>query len=104
MPWISGNDNIIKKCCKAHLNISIYKMRYISAIPLPLQLMNIFPRERRQSDTAEKGAFCLCCIQPLYLQGYQEHTYSEHPINFSFEAIATANINFQILHSHVHIF
>ena len=30
--------------------------------------------------------------------------FSEHPTNFQFEAIATTNINFQILHCQVHCF
>ena len=30
--------------------------------------------------------------------------FSEHPMNFQFEAITTTNINFQILHCQVHSF
>lgn len=40
---------------------------------LRIQLKASFHEKEEQSDATEKGAFCLC-IQPLYLQGYQEHT------------------------------
>ena len=30
--------------------------------------------------------------------------FSENPMNFQFEMVATANINFQLLHSQVHSF
>ena len=41
---------------------------------LRIQLKASFHEKEDQSDTTEKGVFCLCCIQPLHLQGYQEHT------------------------------
>ena len=36
------------KCCKAHFNISIWKMPYINAIPLPLQITKGFWEKRKK--------------------------------------------------------